>query len=265
LLKVSHSQLGTYNTCQQKWAWIYDRHLVPIDEVQYDLFFGIGIHEGLESLYLGDSLEASIARFIKTYAPYEGQAPKYKNKTIAKGTDLLTKYPERFFPEAFKVLEVEKRFEFSLTEDVDFVVVLDLIIETERGIELLDHKTSGNLNWFTIKPNHQFTSYMQGAKQKLGLDMRSVIANVLLTCRKSTNVAKDFFRQRATYDEADFAEWKLWAMDTTDRLKKSIKTGCYVKNDKACWNCPFKILCSAANEGAQDILAERMFRDNGRS
>ena len=114
------------------------------------------------------------------------------------------------------------------------------------------------------KPNHQFTTYIKGAKAQIGLDINYVMANILLTNRKSTNIQKDFIRLRSGREESDFAEWELWAYDTTARMQRSIETNCYIKNDKACWNCPYKVLCGAANEGAQKILAERMFKDNGR-
>jgi PD-(D/E)XK nuclease superfamily len=165
---------------------------------------------------------------------------------------------------------VERTFSVPFLEARDFDVELfgtiDTVLRNEASGEVLpgDHKTSSQMGsdfLNRIKPNHQYTGYLWGAKHALGLETENFLINGIqvkarpLTARGGPPT---FTRQITKRTEQDFAEFR----DVVDWACRSYLS--WIKHEvwplgpiDACssWGgCQFLDICSAPNSLRSNIL-----------
>lgn len=159
--------------------------------------------------------------------------PDTDKRSLSSGIWLLQNYFNTYINDPYVVYSdengpvTERKFTLTLYKDTSLEVELfgtiDVVLQHEVNKVILpaDHKTSsvvGNDFFNRLKPNHQYTGYILGAQQVLGIDSDQFLVNCLqvkarpLTARGS---GPHFTRQvtkRSDQDIQEFKEAVLWAV-----------------------------------------------------
>lgn len=239
-LYLDNTMLQAFNKCPKHFYWRHIRHLVPKGSTPTALLFGSSIHLALETLYKGGTLEESICLFENDYSRYDGLDGK---RTLGKGIQIMKSYYKMYFPEYFKVLQVESGLTAELSSDIMFVGRADLIVELKNGIYIMEHKTSSSMHSFNDKPNHQMTGYTWAVRE-LGYDCKGVIVNILGVYKTK----EDFLRKVTTRTEEEITDWKHWVMDTKLKIDNCLENSYFPMYTGSCWNCTFVKLCASSND-----------------
>jgi ATP-dependent helicase/DNAse subunit B len=190
-LKVSHSQLQVWSSCEQKWWYSYALGLQPKVKAHY---FSTGdfTHKGLEVVYnarkSGFSWDETIQKLI---ANWREQAPEMMRENLdsfKKATRVIKRYVTSFAPKAdagIRILGVEVHFEVELpTPKGNAVVVegyIDLIVEINGVLFAWDHKTIGSSSFWTQEEamlDPQFGIYTLALRMQ-GYPVKGFIINQL--------------------------------------------------------------------------------------
>ena len=192
-LKVSHSQLQTWSSCEQRWFYSYVLGLQPKVKAHY---FSTGnfVHSGLEVVYNcrmeGMSWDETIVKLIDTW---KVQAPAMMTENLEsfkKATRILKRYVSQFAPKAdagIRILGVEVHFEVDFpTPNGNIVTVhgyMDLIVEVNGVLFAWDHKTIGSSSFWSQEEamlDPQFGIYTL-ALREMGYPIKGFIINQLNT------------------------------------------------------------------------------------
>lgn len=190
-LKVSHSQLQVWSSCEQKWYYSYLLGLQPKVKAHY---FSTGdfVHRGLEVVYSarreGLSWDEAIRLLI---ASWKEQAPAMMQENVQsfnKATRILKRYVTQFAPTAdagLRILDVERHFEVEFpTPKGNGLIVegyIDLLVEMNGLLFAWDHKTMGSSAFWTPEEamlDPQFGIYTL-ALREMGYPVRGFIVNQL--------------------------------------------------------------------------------------
>jgi CRISPR/Cas system-associated exonuclease Cas4 (RecB family) len=210
-LMVSHSQIGTWNRCSQKWYFGYQLNWVP---KQQPIYFerGHAIHEGLETYYtrlknhgrvaIGDAgfLQELLGKWMQ-----EGMSIEM----ISQVGKLLTRYIKEFSPiedDKVKVIDVEHRLVAPLVtpkgRHYHLQGILDLLVEVNGKIWIVDHKSSGSARFKTetqVLMDSQLPLYEALLRQQ-GVDVFGMVFNFLNTYAYKNAVGTDkLFQRIVTY------------------------------------------------------------------
>lgn len=191
-LKVSHSQLQVWSTCEQKWYYSYLLGLQPKVKAHY---FSTGdfVHKGLEIVYNarkeGLSWDEAIIRLIRNW---KEQAPAMMQENVIsfnKATRILKRYVSQYAPKedaGLRILAVEEHF-----DDVEFHTpagnvltvegYIDLLVEMNGALFAWDHKTIGSASFWTQEEamlDPQFGIYTLALRLK-GYPVKGFIVNQL--------------------------------------------------------------------------------------
>ena len=174
---------------------------------------------------------------------------------------------------------VERPFTFRLHESdglvVDYFGTIDLVVRhvTTGEILVCDHKTSsvvGNDFYNRLKPNHQYTGYLLGAKRGLGLDATGFLVNCLQVKEKpktSRGSAPHFPRQVTTRDEDDFNEFRDAVVTAALEYVSARRIGVWpIGPVNACatyGGCSFLSVCSAPTSMRQSIIKSKFKQRQG--
>jgi len=135
------------------------------------------------------------------------------------GIKILVEYFKRYKDDGLTVVSdskgpmVERRVEFPIHVSPDLKITyfgtVDVILENKQTgvVMVVDHKTTSALGsgfYNRVKPNHQYTGYVQGAQVDLGLDTNLFMINGLQVAKTKY----DFARQVTERTEEDFEELK---------------------------------------------------------
>lgn len=228
---INYSSLELLQTCKRKAMYVLRDELKSTEESPA-LSFGSGIHKGLEVWYTlpreqrksscnEDCTErcancSAVAAFLRSTEA--STAPVGDKRHPLNGVRILRAYFAKFFDDPFEVMVgsdglplVEKSFEFTMVDEghvkINYFGTIDAILRnTETGVTLVvDHKTTSSLGtefYSRIKPNHQYTGYVMGAREVLGIDTELFLVNGLQVAKTKAECA----RQITTRTEEDFAE-----------------------------------------------------------
>jgi hypothetical protein len=158
-VKVSHSQLQVWSSCEQKWYYSYLLGLQPKIKAHY---FSTGdfVHKGLECVYSvrreGGTWDDSIRALIRTW---KEQAPAMMAENIQsfnKATRILKRYVSQYAPVAdmgMRILGVEVHFEQDIPTPAGNKITIegyiDLLVEINGVLFAWDHKTIGSATFWT--------------------------------------------------------------------------------------------------------------------
>jgi hypothetical protein len=297
LVRINSSSLGVLQECPRKAHYQIYRNLVAENESSPTLF-GKGIHKALEVFYRGDVKERILPQykdveqmpyghpapdslisramlaFLETAEPLSALPPENK-RSLPNGVWILWHYFQAYIndPHIAYVDEegpfVERPFTFDLYEDEELVIeyfgTIDLIVRntTNGNILVCDHKTSsvvGNDFYNRVKPNHQYTGYLLGARS-FGLNVNDFMINCLEVKQKPKTArgsAPNFPRQITNRDEGDFAEFRESVKFYVDNYLTSIRSGVWpLSHTNACamyTGCTYLSVCSAPASLRENIL-----------
>lgn len=218
-MKVSHSQLNTFNTCPALYYWGYVKRIKPI-KLNYDLMYGGSIHETLaayfktiknwgkeENEYTESALNEAKETWKSEWIEHNLASYEHKSKTLATGMKFIDKVAALGLEKRGKIVLVEKMQEKQLTKDIIYRVKLDLLIESPEGFQtVIDFKTKGRLNssyFYLSTLDRQMKGYAWGANGTKPVDNNIII----LHCVKNPMVYEN--QQSFTHEEID-----LWVGET---------------------------------------------------
>ena len=215
---LNNSRYKEFQECPRKSA-IHRILRLESEAKSNELAFGIAMHEGLASIYLGNSLEQSIMDFIGSYKA-EGN-PMNLDEYLphqAMGQTLLRAYNNRdYCMDDFGVVQVESRFAVILGEECynchrkykselyqpDYTMCpcgmpifglagqADLVVTRRNKYVIVDHKTTASIGKeYLASWGHDFgmIGYCYGTGKALGKPIQRFGMNII---KKLKTVEKD--------------------------------------------------------------------------
>ena len=144
--KISHSDIKSMNKCEYRWFWERYKNLMPRD----------GYPEVMEVGTFGHALMEAAFTVIQNGGTYE-QAAEASGALLVHVTDSLMKmkvyknvlaFVAWFLEQGYRVVDIEDKQSYPVTETVDFGFTPDLTIEHTVGplkgsFSVLDYKFTG--------------------------------------------------------------------------------------------------------------------------
>ncbi len=209
--------------------------------------------------------------------------PESDKRSVQNGVYILWHYFKAYLNDPYVAYVddsgpfVERPFSFTLLDTPTFVIeyfgTIDLIVRHLDTSEKLvaDHKTSsvvGNEFYARIKPNHQYTGYLMGAKRAFGLDINSFLVNCVQVKEKpktSRGTPPHFPRQITTRDEYDYREFvqAVYRAATSYLEELEMVRAWPLGHVNACASyggCTFLSVCSAPNSLRENILKSKFIQ-----
>lgn len=283
--RVSNSEAGTWLTCQRKYYYAFDLGIVPKphivgfyqkktnkdeDEKVRTLDVGNLGHEILAMYYSllkqGYSVEQSIKECQNELTKIWFSKQHYTQAVVTHTTTILNRYWEFYAIEDDKkyvVVDVEKEYDLSLTEDYNYVFRFDLLLmnrKTEQ-LGLVDHKFK--YDFFTdesINLSGQMPKYL-GALRYNGIWPEWVWLNQIRARSPFQSWGpKDFFRRSLVAPSNNkvanamreqiiasqtIVEWRQLPLE----VKKATALRSMDSFPRPCDRCPFNLICRMEYDG----------------
>jgi hypothetical protein len=151
---ISNSEITTYNICKKLHQLSYGLGVTP-KHIKDSYYRGSMGHQALDIYYQG--LKAGFSNDMACRAALESlnqeiirvtkEEPESVNrlKILIQLNTLIKDYAEHYKVEPFRVLETEKTYTAPITEELEFGLILDLLVEFTAGpyrgdIVVIDHK-----------------------------------------------------------------------------------------------------------------------------
>ncbi len=147
-MRTSYSALNTFKICRLKYKFQeIDKIKAPKSK---EAVFGSIIHSVLKFLHTPRTTPPTIEEVLERYNNL-WNSEIYQDKqeeaaALSEGIKILQNYYEKNNPKNFNVVNLETKFSFSITEDIEISGIIDRIDRTDRdSFEVIDYKTSKNL------------------------------------------------------------------------------------------------------------------------
>ena len=208
--------------------------------------------------------------------------PETDKRSIQNGVWILWYYFSAFIDDGYKAYVdengpfVERQFTFTLYEDANLIVEyfgqIDFVLQNIKTGDLIpgDHKTSSMVgaDFFNrLKPNHQYTGYLMGAKEVFKLDTDKFMVNCIeVKAKPKTKAGKppNFPRQITTRDKNDFAEFKDSVVQAVREYLYARETGLWpIGHVNACamyGGCSYLSVCSAPDSLRENVLKSKFIQ-----
>jgi hypothetical protein len=228
-----------------------------------------------------DLLLRATRAFIEKAKPLEA-LPAENKRSIQNGVYTLWHYYKSFIDDPYIAYIdeqgpfVERGFTFRLYESnliaIDYFGTIDLVVRhTQTGdILVCDHKTSsvvGTEFYNRLKPNHQYTGYLYGARQAFGLNTNMFLVNCLQVKEKpktSRGTPPSFPRQITTRDDADYTEFRETVTQAVESYLAQMRAEEWpMGHVNACatyGGCQYLQVCSAPRQLRENILNAKFKR-----
>lgn len=280
---ISGSEGETFSTCERSHYYKFALGLQPKQENIY-IRIGVAGHKALETFYRC-ALESNNDLSAMKVAVYEelGRMADKANdeedfETISLISSRMGKYMDLYSGDGWRVIDVEGRYIHKLTDDIDYGMTLDLLVECTKGplrgqCLVVDHKFC--YNFFTpdeVEMNSQLPKYIVVLKQ-LGFNVRRGVLNQVRYRGDIKDGAKLF--RRALIEpttqrlEAIMDEQQKVSELIFQNLSKPVSTyrdeARRAMSKRNCGNCSFRKPCSMELDG-RDHDASRLlaihFKEN---
>jgi hypothetical protein len=284
--EIDNFSLECYRNCPRFYYWRIERGLTKPKELVLSAQFGSSIHRALETYYKGGMTDKAVDKALITFAedfkPYETEEDK--KRTAYRGVEILEQYFERYHgKEPFAVIATEIGGAFEIGEYV-YHTRIDLIVEWDspKGIYVVDHKTSSQVDRIIPKPNNQLTGYEYNARL-LYEDVHGTLVNVIgvfesdETIDKTTTVLSEktgrlvyakkrkerFVRMTTSRTPMELEEWRRETVALLERIEESRRSGIWPRYTSFCGafrrKCHYIDLCNSTPEIAEKIVASGEF------
>lgn len=211
----------SFRNCRKRYYFSNIARIKPKHSEPGALEFGSAIHAGLAAYYRHDrNMTVGLSAFIGANV----------DKDVSKlGQAMLNAY--RFHWEddpTWEVQEVEKMYSLNLTDDLEFVGTIDLLVNIKGELWIVDHKTAKSVHDVAhLELDDQVTSYLWLLRQN-GVPVKGFVYNVLLKkCAEKPAMLKSGELSRALKSSLTYAsymeaieEWKLDPDDYEDVLQE---------------------------------------------
>jgi len=248
---------------------VEERILPKIEDCEL-LAYGHGVPDGLVTRALAGFIEKAQAL---------SALPETDKRSIQNGVWILYHYFKTFIDDPYVAIVdeqgpfVERKFSVAIHDCADLVVeyfgTIDLGVRHIHTGEVLvaDHKTSsvvGNDFYNRLKPNHQYTGYLYGAREVFGLPTFGFLVNCLQVKEKpktSRGSLPHYPRQITTRDVFDFDEFKEAVVRAAKDYVNMLETNSWpigpVNSCTMYGGCTFLSVCSAPKSMRENILSAK--------
>jgi hypothetical protein len=218
----------------------------------------------------------ALIQFCQKAEPLRG-LPDSDKRSIANGVWILSHYFKSYINDEYMVYRddkgpvTERTFTLPLHKVGGVLIELhgtiDVVLENSKTGAILpaDHKTSsivGNDFYSRLRPNHQYTGYLMGAQQVLGLQTDSFLVNCIQVKPKpvtSRGQPPHFPRQVTKRTKEDFEEFcDVLSEAVTNFLQWSATDIWPLGPVNACANyggCSFLDICAAPKSLRENMLS----------
>lgn len=184
IASVTVSMMKQFMQCRRRFYFEYIERLKPRVS-PLPLSFGSAVHAGLEALFCGHDVECMIVDSYGDHLAEAGPWPKIAEIVV-------TEFDKQVDWRAWKVRQVEERFEVKCGYAKRLLGKLDALAEVDGQLVLLEHKTAlvngqedryrNRLLW-----DDQATAYLY-AVNEMGLGVSGILYNVM--CKPSMKQLK---------------------------------------------------------------------------
>jgi hypothetical protein len=217
----------------------------------------------------------AIEEFIRVAQPL-AMLPDTDKRSIANGIYTLSHYFKTYINDPYEVYcdaqgpITERLFELPIHRESGLEIrlfgTIDLVLINRANGHILpcDHKTTSQLgsDFFNrLKPNHQYSGYVLGAREALGLDTTSFLVNGIqvkpkpLTARGSP---PQFTRQITERSPDDLAEFREAMVQAAHDYLEACETSRWplgnVDNCAMWGGCMFREVCASPKNLRDSIL-----------
>lgn len=311
-VRINFSSLDILQTCPRKSLYVLDRKLKSLNEPSatvfgsaihkaLEVFYSYSGKERelprdfvkhAEMIEFGERppeqhfLYEAIEKFCELAAPLRA-LPASDKRSLTGGIWTLTHYFKNYLNDPYVVYSdehgpcVERKFSIPLFKtpqlEIEYFGTIDVVLKHEHTGVILpaDHKTSsvvGSDFYNRLKPNHQYSGYLLGAQQALGLQTDSFLVNCIQVKPKPTTARgtpPNFPRQVTKRSEHDLKEFKeaVWEASLSFirwQYEESFPLGPV----NACANyggCQFLDVCAAPDSLRENILAAKFSEGGNRA
>jgi len=293
-VSINYSSLSIIQTCMRKAHYLLDRELRS-ENSSPALTFGSAIHKALETWYLSDVTERYIPKNLSERAQLEvfgheqGDEPVFRmirdfraaaesmwdtpdsdKRSLYNGAKILAEYCRRYKDDGLTVVvdgqgpivEREMRFPLLTSEeyDVEYFGTVDAVLENKQTgqVCVVDHKTTSALGtqfFNRLKPNHQYTGYILGARECLGIKTGLFLINGLGIYKTK----QEFARQFTDRTEEDFRELKDSVASAVRRYLQAKESGIWEQSaPDPCTNwggCGFLKVCEVPGKIKENVIS----------
>lgn len=259
-IKVSGSQIDTYNRCGKLHEYTYTMSLEPaIGFVNLARYRGNKGHESLAVYYqaLLEGEPRDVAR--KLALDYLRSEAKKVDQSIINYFDLikvilglipmLERYFDHYVEEPFKIISVEREFSVDFDDTVEYLMITDLLVEWTKGEwrgepVIIDHKFVHDFkSEGQLKMDGQQPKYVKAVREN-GYRAKRAVFNQIRTRDIKNPRHQDLFRRsplKQTLPEinAVWEEHKETALEIAYDPKKPRR----IMQESICKYCVFKDLC----------------------
>lgn len=284
------------HTCLRKVEYSLVRKLKSDNESEATIF-GSAIHKALEHWYslketertlsAKESAQAdillhnanephtgaleSIRQYVLRGSALHGVADDDK-RSLSNGIKILKAYFKLYQNDGLEIVcdsagpIVERNVEFKLYEDseveIHFFGTIDAILRNKASghIMVTDHKTTSALGkefYNRIKPNHQYTGYVLGARLCLGIDTNLFLVNGIQVAKTKT----EFARQVTERTEDDFNELRAAVIHAVRTFLAAREVGFFPQHaPQPCTQyggCQYLDICSSPTQLRETIINAR--------
>jgi len=235
-------------------------------------------HAAPDSHFLYDCIQ----EFVSAGSALSG-LPATDKRSLTSGIWMLSHYFRTYFHDTYVTYVddngpcIERTFEVPLVDTPNLKIILfgtiDFIFKNEVTGHLLcgDHKTSSQMGsefLNRIKPNHQYTGYLMGARKALGIETNDFLINGIQTKSRpltSRGGPPTFTRQITKRDDGDFIEFTEVVTDAVTNYLRWTSTDKWPLGSVdscAMWGgCQFLDVCSGSNFLRRNILEAKFTRN----
>lgn len=270
IVKINSSSVSLINTCKRKAFYALERGLRSELDSEAALF-GKAIHAGLEGWYLNNHDDDKAIEDFKTESKPLLSLDENDKRHPKIGVAILKNYFKTYREDNLQIHKdtegyfIERDFEFLLS-DTDFAEIWyfgridQAMFDPGLGkVLIVDHKTTSSLGkefFNRIKPNHQFTGYVLGAKTCFDLDVDTFMVNGIQVAK--TEKAQRLTRHRVTYTKEDFDEFRE-AIEETVRAylhcRETNRWAMTAPDPCAQWGgCQYRLACESPIQLRDQIL-----------
>jgi hypothetical protein len=271
------TSLGWFKTCPTLYHYQMVLGYTPRDD-RLHLDFGIWLHTAIEHYYL-HVLQSNVGhneaiRLVVREAltstwidgkPWTHDIEKYantKNRETLIRTIIwyLDTYPH-FADDAKTVIlangkpAVELSFRFPVDHGLMLSGHMDRLVTFAGDVYVMDHKTTsttlGPYYFRSYTPDNQVSVYSTAAKIAYNVPISGVIIDGIQTLVGGTNFERGFASRKASILEEWLEDFYIFAA----QARHFTEIGRFPQNDKACFNCKFREVCSSDPRMREKVLA----------
>jgi len=204
---------------------------------------------------------------------------EYDKRSIPTGVWTLEHYFKRYADDPFVVHcdedgpMIERKFTHKFIEEdhltINLFGTIDVVLKNAQtsNIIVADHKTTsvlGNDFYNRLKPNNQYTGYILGAQQELGIDSEMFMINGIQVKAKpktARGTIPNYVRQITNRTQEDFDELKTTLKYYVEQYIKCKESGFWprgpVNSCASYGGCKFLDVCSVPKTLHESILVNK--------